>query len=103
MDQPPLTTAKQFVRELVDGQAVDSVFVVREVSRRQKRNGEAFLKLRLGDVSGSTEAVVWDGVEEAAAAAPCGAVVRVTGSYAVDARYGASLKVHSLRPAAPGE
>ena len=62
MEQTTLTPAKCFVRDLVDGQEVDSIFLVRAQSRRQKRSGEPFLKLQLGDVTGSVEAVVWDGV-----------------------------------------
>jgi 3'-5' exoribonuclease len=107
MEQPTLDTpeiaAKQFCRELVDGQEVDSVFVVRELSRRQKRNGEAFLKLRLGDVSGSVEAVCWDGVDECAGLAVTGSIVRVAGRYSVDERFGATLTLKGLRPAGPGE
>ena len=103
MQQPTLDNCKQFARDLADGQEVDSVFVVRELSRRQKRNGDAFLKLRLGDVSGTLEAVVWDGVEQAGSSASPGGVVRVTGSYSVDDRYGACLTVRGLRPAAAGE
>jgi 3'-5' exoribonuclease len=103
MEQPTLTAAKAFVRDLQDGQEVDSVFVVQELSRRQKRNGDVFLKLQLGDASGRVEAVVWDGVEEACACAATGAVVRVAGRYSVDGRYGASLTLRSVRAAAEGE
>ena len=99
MEQPTLDSAKQFAQDLADGQDVDSVFVVRDCSRRQKRNGDTFLKLRLGDVSGAFEAVVWDGVEQTAEAARAGEVVRVAGRFAVDSRYGASLTVRSLRVA----
>ena len=52
MDQPSLIPTKCFVRDLVDGQEVDAIFVVRARNRRQKRNGEAFLKLQLGDATG---------------------------------------------------
>jgi 3'-5' exoribonuclease len=103
MDQPTLTQTKEFVRDLVDGQAVDSVFVVRDRNRRQKKNGDAFLKLQLGDVTGAVEAVVWDGVDEIAAAAEPGAVVRVAARYAIDGRYGACLTVRGLRGAEDGE
>ena len=102
MEQPTLTDTKVFVRDLSDGQPVDSVFVVREQTRRQKRNGEPFLKLQLGDVSGAVEAVVWDGIEEVAAAAPAGAVVRVAGRYE-DGRYGRCITVRALAPAGEGE
>ena len=36
MEQTTLTAAKAFVRDLADGQEVDSIFVVRELARRQK-------------------------------------------------------------------
>jgi 3'-5' exoribonuclease len=103
MEQPPLTPAKCFVRDLVDGQEVDAIFVVRSHSRRQKRNGECFLKLQLGDVTGAVEAVLWDGVDELASACPSGSVVRVLGRYAVDERYGAAITIQRLRAAAEGE
>jgi 3'-5' exoribonuclease len=103
MEQPTLDSAKQFACDLADGQEVDSVFVVREMSRRQKRNGDAFVKLRLGDVSGAFEAVVWDDVEQACEAARIGEAVRIAGRFTVDGRYGASLTVRALRPAGPGE
>jgi 3'-5' exoribonuclease len=103
MEQPTLTPAKCFVRDLADGQEVDSIFVVRAHSRRQKRNGEPFLKLRLGDLTGSVEAVVWDGVEELAPVCGSGSIVRVLGRYSVDERYGAALTVRRMRAAAEGE
>ena len=82
---------------------MDSTFLVRAHSRRQKRNGEAFIKLQLGDLTGSVEAVVWDDVDELAPLCPGGAVVRVLGRYTVDERYGATLTVKRLRAAAEGE
>jgi 3'-5' exoribonuclease len=103
MEQPTLTPAKCFVRDLVDGQEVDSFFVVRTRNRRQKRNGEAFLKLQLGDCTGVVEAVVWDGVEELVTVCDGGAVVRVLGRYSVDERYGAGITIRRMRAAAEGE
>jgi 3'-5' exoribonuclease len=96
-------TGKVFCRDLADGTAVETVFLVRECSRRQKRNGESFLKLRLGDVTGVVEAVVWDEVEETAAAAAPGEVVVVRGLFERDRRYGPSLTVRSLRRAGPDD
>jgi 3'-5' exoribonuclease len=94
---------KAYVRDLCDGQAVDSVFVVRERTRRLKRNGDAFLKLRLADVTGSCEAVLWEGVDEFYEACCVGSVVWVSGLYSVDARYGATLTVRTVRAAERGE
>ena len=108
MEQPTLDSTasvpgKVFVRELVDGAPVESPFLVRDVTRRQKRNGDSFLKLQLGDVTGAVEAVVWDEVDDAARAAAPGAVVFASGTFSVDARYGACLTIRSVRPAAAGE
>jgi 3'-5' exoribonuclease len=103
MEQAALITAKVLVRDLEDGQAVDSVFVVRELARRHKRNGDPFLKLRLGDASGTIEAVVWDGVDAIAPLCAVGAIVRVCGRYGVDQRYGASLTVRTLELARDGD
>src|SRR3954466_9386842 len=106
LSQPSLdgvaTVAKAFVRDLVDGQQVESPFVVRDRTRREKRNGEAFLKLQLGDVTGVVEAVVWDAVDEAHGAASPGSVVVVAGRYGVRDRYGACLPVRTVREAPAG-
>ena len=99
----PQAMPKQFARELADGHAVDAVFVVRERARRRRKNGDAFLKLRLGDATGSLEAVVWEGVEGIEPECAPGTIVRVGGRYEVDARYGAALSVRSLRTAEPDE
>ncbi len=103
MDQPTLICAKEFVRDLADGQSVDTVFEVRELTRRQKKNGEAFLKLALGDVTGAVEGVVWDGVEQVIAVAVPGTAVRVLGRFSHDQRYGRSITVRTVREAGPEE
>jgi 3'-5' exoribonuclease len=99
----PTVTEKVFARDLVDGQQVETVFVVREVSRRAKRNGDAFLKLQLGDVTGRVEGVCWDDVDAVADTALPGAVVIVQGAYSVDDRFGSTLTLRSVRTAGDGE
>ena len=99
MEQPSLMPEHHLVRDLEDGQVVDSVYEVRGVTRRQKKNGEEFLKLQLGDVSGSLEAVVWEDVDEIAAEATLGAAVRVFGRFSKEERYGSTLTVRRLRAA----
>ena len=102
MDTLPLQ-GKVFVRDLADGETVDSFFVVRERIRREKRNGEAFMKLQLGDCTGTLEAVCWDCDDKLWATAAPGTVVRVMGPFEVHAQYGKSLTVRAIRPAEPGE
>src|SRR4051794_3841590 len=109
MEQPALIEDalqipdKIFVRDLADGQAVDSAFVVRDRARRQKKSGDEFLKLQLGDVTGAVEAVVWDGVADACEASAPGAVGLVSGTHSVDQRYGPCITVRRLRQAAAHE
>jgi 3'-5' exoribonuclease len=103
MEQPTLIPSKCFVRDLADGQEVDSFFVVRTRTLRQKRNGERFIKLQLGDVSGVVEGVVWDDVETLAAVCDAGSVVRVRGRFSVDERYGGAITIQRMRAAVEGE
>jgi 3'-5' exoribonuclease len=91
-----------FVRELLDGAEVDGVLVVREAELRAKRDGGRYLRLTLGDRTGSVPANVWDDVEPAAQVATVGAVVRVSGRMQVSGRYGAELKLRALCAAEPG-
>ena len=103
MEQTTLTPSRCFVRDLADGQEVNEVFVVRGHTQRQRRNGEPFLKLQLGDTTGAVEAVIWDEVEVLAPICPTGSVVRILGRYAVDERYGAAVTVKRMRVAADDE
>jgi 3'-5' exoribonuclease len=102
MDTLPLQS-KLFVRDLCDGQVVDTYFVVRDRARREKRNGEPFLKLQLGDNTGAVEAVCWDCGDELWQAAAPGSVVRAAGGFSVHPQFGATLTVRALRRAAEDE
>ena len=103
MDQPTLIGTKEFVRDLVDGQHVDSIFEVRQLVRRQKKDGDPFLKLQLGDATGAVEAVVWEQVEEIARVATPGTAMRVSGRFCNDPRYGAAITVRGVRAACEEE
>jgi 3'-5' exoribonuclease len=92
-----------FVRELADGQAVEQVLLVRDSQRRSTRSGSDFLRLMLGDRTGTVAAVMWDCPEDTFGVAVTGAPVHVTGRYSVHEQYGPQLKVSALRPAAPDE
>jgi 3'-5' exoribonuclease len=92
-----------FVRELTDGQEVDQVLLVRERECRTKRDGGEYLRLSLGDRTGTIGAIVWERVREAAACCQIGAPVRVAGRYGLHPRYGAQLAIRAVRAAEPGE
>ena len=88
-----------FVRELTDGQEIDQVLLVRERERRARRDGREFLRLTLGDRTGTVTAMVWEDVADRMGCCDAGACVRVTGRYGIDPRHGAELTVSGLRPA----
>lgn len=56
--------SKQFVKDLKIGSPVQSQFVVYDIQEMAfsspTRTGESFLKLMLGDVSGSIRGIIWD-------------------------------------------
>ncbi|MGH2981241.1 MAG: 3'-5' exoribonuclease YhaM family protein [Solirubrobacterales bacterium] len=87
------------IRELEAGQRVTAVLAVRERDLRQKRNGEPFLRLVLGDRSGSVEAVCWEEAEDRYGLAEPGSALHVTGTFEHSDKWGAKIKVLELRPA----
>jgi 3'-5' exoribonuclease len=91
------------IRELADGQPVASVFCVRQRELREKKNGEPYLRLVLGDHSGSAEGISWDEPQERFQAAEPGSAVHVTGSFEQSERWGAKIKIKAIRPARPDE
>jgi 3'-5' exoribonuclease len=99
----PSGAARAWVRDLVDGQVVEGVFAVRERELRQRRNGGQWLRLVVGDRSGTLEAVAWDGVEEAFEAAAPGSAVHIRGRFGVHTQYGPKITVDAVRSARPDE
>jgi 3'-5' exoribonuclease len=85
--------------EIEDGQRVSGVYAVRERELRRKRNGEPWLRLRLGDASGNCEAVAWEEAEELYALAAPGTPLQVSGLFEMSDRWGAKIKLSALREA----
>jgi 3'-5' exoribonuclease len=100
--EPALADGRVAVTALGDG-PLATILVVRDAEVRQKRNGEDFLQLNLGDASGTVRAICWDDVSERRALCVAGAVVWVRGEYKDDQRYGPTLTVRELRIAEDGE
>jgi 3'-5' exoribonuclease len=89
--------------ELEDGQRVGGVFAVRERELRRKRNGEPWLRLSVGDATGTAEAVCWEDAEALYALCCTGSAVFIAGAFEVSDRWGAKIKISSLREAEPHE
>jgi 3'-5' exoribonuclease len=115
LEEPPAATAPEPaaapepelgrvpLRELEDGQRVRGVYAVRTRELRRKRNGDAWLRLSVGDATGTAEAVCWEGAEELYALCGSGSAVHVTGVFEMSERWGAKIKIAKLRGAEPGE
>jgi 3'-5' exoribonuclease len=91
------------LRDLEDGQRVRGVYAVRERELRRKRNGEPWLRLSVGDATGTAEAVCWEEAEANYALCSAGSPIFVSGVFEVSERWGAKIKISSLREAEPHE
>jgi 3'-5' exoribonuclease len=91
------------VREFADGCEVSQALLVRDAEVRRRRDGAEYIRLTLGDRTGSVPAVVWDEVGDAREICRVGEIVHVRGQFSIHARFGPQIAVHAVRPAAPQE
>ena len=96
-------SGRVFITDLREGDTVAAVFAVRERSRLTRRSGEDFVKLIVGDRTGSIEAVAWDQVDECFECTEPGQIVHIEGPFQNHPRYGAKITIKSVRLAAPEE
>jgi 3'-5' exoribonuclease len=87
------------VRQFADGCDVVQALLVRDVQRHRRRDGREFLRLTVGDRTGSVVAIVSDRVDEAHELCRPGGVVHLSASYSVHVRFGPELVVRSVREA----
>jgi 3'-5' exoribonuclease len=92
-----------FVRELSDGLQIDQVLVVRECALRRRSDGSEFLRLTLGDRSGTVVAVGEERVRELAHACQGAGFVHVRGRYELHPRYGGQIVLAGVRKAHESE
>ncbi|HTR73728.1 MAG TPA: HD domain-containing protein [Solirubrobacterales bacterium] len=96
-------SARVAIRDLEDGQRVRGVYAVRGRELRRKRNGEAWLRMTVGDATGTTEAVCWDDAEVRYALCTSGTPILVSGVFETSERWGSKIKISELRAAEEGE
>jgi len=101
--EAPATDKPRVLRDFSDGEKIEAAFVVRERDLRQKKDGNDFLRLVLGDRTGSVGAIAWDRVAEFFAAAEPGAIVIVGGRFSLHPQFGKQIKLASVRAAEPSE
>jgi 3'-5' exoribonuclease len=72
--------SKQFIAELKDRDAVDSVFMVKEKTLAMAKNGKPYMNLRFMDKSGDIDGKLWDKVDELDKTFQKGDFVRIHGT-----------------------
>ncbi len=84
-------------REFADGCEIAQALLVREAELRQRRDGTEFLRLALGDRTGSVPGIVRESVTEARSICGLGEIVHVTGRFSVHPRFGPQIDVSGVR------
>jgi 3'-5' exoribonuclease len=102
-EAPTQEPARVALRDLDDGQRVRGVYAVRSRELRRKRNGDAWLRLSVGDATGTAEAVCWEEAETLYALCDNGSAVHLTGVFETSERWGPKIKIAKLRCAEPHE
>ncbi|MBI4572607.1 MAG: HD domain-containing protein [candidate division NC10 bacterium] len=93
---------KVFIADLIEGEPVMSFFLAKQVQVRQRRTGEPYLTLVLGDRTGEVSAVMWEGAEEASKGLADGDIVKVQGQVGTY-QQARQLTISRLRKAGPEE
>ncbi|MCP4108952.1 MAG: HD domain-containing protein [Desulfobacteraceae bacterium] len=71
---------KQFINTIKSGDAVDDIFVLSEKKMSQKKDGNNYLNISLSDKTGRVKGVIWDNVDQIAAAVSSGDLVHIKGN-----------------------
>jgi len=78
---------------------VDQVLLVREAERRQRRDGGDYMRVQLGDRTGTVSCMVWEELLDAEELIRAGEPVRVSGRYIVHPRFGPQINLTRLESA----
>jgi 3'-5' exoribonuclease len=87
------------VRQFAEGCDIAQALLVRDVQRQRRRDGREFLRLTLGDRTGTVTAIVSERIDAAHDLCLPGCVVHVSGRYSLHVRFGPELVVSRLRAA----
>lgn len=72
-----------YIRDLQPNQIVTSIFLVQSKDIRQKKSGEPYLSLLLGDRTGDVEAKMWDNVADVMSTFERDDFIRIKGLYQI--------------------
>ena len=89
-----------FVNAIAEGQAVEGIFLVKELNRGETRAGKPFLRLKVMDKSGEIGGPVWDDAEALAPLCQPGSYIQISGQG--DSYQGSpQLRISRISPADP--
>jgi len=91
------------VKDLTGGDIFDGVLVVKSAQTRETKAGKPFLRVELGDKTGSIRANVWDSNAELEALYSPGSTLKITAGVEEHERFGRSLKISDADFAKDGE
>lgn len=92
----PKTTHQPLLRDRAADTPVDCVLLVRDLDRRQKRDGSPFLRLTLADRSGTVPGVLCRAEDDDEPAVEPGTPIHLTGRLTEHPRYGRQIVVSGL-------
>lgn len=72
--------ARRFITQLGERETIDEVFIASEKQLRTNRNGNLYLQVRLGDKTGSINAMLWNASDSVYSAFDNGDYLRVKGT-----------------------
>lgn len=93
---------KVFISDMHSGDKIEETFALASKAVAKKKDGGIFLRLVLSDKTGSINAVVWDDVEQAEAAADASPFVRVQGDVS-EYRGAPQMVVRKMTACDPGD
>jgi 3'-5' exoribonuclease len=98
-----MTSAKdRQIKDIRENQQLDDIFLIKEMSRAETRNGNPYLSLVLMDRSGEIGGRVWEDADRWQSECAIGRIVRVT-ALAQSFKGILQLKISAIRAVPPGE
>jgi 3'-5' exoribonuclease len=94
--------AKVFVKDLLEKQGFNSVFLARDKAVLTGKNGKTYISLFLADASGAIDARIWDNVDSLVDVFQSGDIIRVKGQVQTF-QHRRQVVVHRLERALPEE
>lgn len=91
-----------YIRDLQPNQTFTSVFIVQSKDIRQKKSGEPYLSLIVGDRTGDVEAKMWDNVAEVMDTFDRDDFVRIKGAFQIYQNR-PQITIHKIQPVPDAE